>query len=80
MIAKVRCVQCGKICADADRIYQVRIIDGEGQKTYAPACSFDCAYATKIKYAMLHQNRVDLIERQSFQIMKVSDYLGGETE
>lgn len=73
--AKVKCVNCGNICRNSDLVYQVRIVDCNGQVSYCPACSIECAQETQRKYASIHRERLENVMNQSFQKMTVKNYL-----
>jgi len=73
-LAKIKCVGCGNVCSDSDLVYQVRIVDCEGQVSYCPACSLKCAEETQRKYAEIHRERFKNMMNQSFQKMTVQNY------
>lgn len=70
----VKCVNCGKILVAEDIMWQVRLIDAGGFKTYDPACSKECASAAQKSCLAIHEQRVRLVRGQIFQKMKVKDF------
>lgn len=73
---KAKCINCGAVMYDNDRVYQVRTVDGGGFTDYSPTCSKECAQRVQMKYSDIHRNRLRNMENQSFQIMAVNDFPG----
>lgn len=73
---KVKCVNrnCGKILGPEDDMWQVRLIDGNGFRTYAPACSEECARTAQQACVELHERRMLEVKNQSFRRIKVKEF------
>lgn len=71
---RIKCRYCGKILEKHDMMYQVRIIETNGEEVYSPTCSRACANRLKTKYLDIHRKRVSSLENQSFQYMTVENY------
>jgi len=74
---KIKCIQCGTICQDDDSIWQVRLIQYGGERTYNPCCSKECAEKAQAENIELHRQRLHDVEHQALQKMTVNTYLGG---
>lgn len=76
IMEKVKCINrgCGKVLGPEDDMWQVRLIDGNGFRTYAPACSKECAEAAQRACIELHERRLQEVKQQIFQKMKVKDF------
>jgi len=70
----IKCVNCGRKLQNEDKVWQVRLIDGQGIETYAPACCHACAATAQVNSAELHRMRMKSIQNQSYQIMSVHQY------
>lgn len=69
-----KCCNCGKVLPEDAIIYQIHIIDGNGQSMWEPACSCVCAFEEQEKFVNLHYRRYKEVKNQSFQKMNLKDF------
>lgn len=69
------CANCGKRLSFGDYVWKFLTVNGDGMKSYSPACSYECANDQMDKNAEMHRARLYEVEHQAFQVMKGRDYV-----